>query len=784
MSSHFAADLQREHIYQHSTEINQQNSTADPGITGAQHTDPSPKHTAATKRDLSRLTGCHVQERRQTVEPSHQTGAHQIGKLDCKYNRSFLFSMGPVSLQPSIRNELTGDLLSMIDYHPASPRIPGAPFCLGETPDLQDTLFNQIDLRYSFHRIVRAEYGGEQELHMAAQNYRTNWALDTTLPDQQRLLPYEKALCNLIVLMFSHYVDVFECHSSRFGHRTILVWECLRVAQGLGRYHRWVKRGGARDWTVQPPLANDDARWNFSTALLLLGDARDPTYAHPLVLGHYFDQVYHQGRFPGELPKCQPGQATEVTKERYDREMAEVCDRLRSFDDPNFCNSKILPPTSLVNPEIILDPAEYWQILAMKAGITRDPIDKPVAQFEADGAQARVDIVPGTPIPSRPRDDPDDTDYESLYRVYYDDEGNRIPEYEDETPNLENVPRGDATLESKVSMDTEQAGYLGHLSLTSPHITGAPEPSDLKVQVSTSSSGEVRRVRQVLPLPPKFEQPPPEQINIKELVSEVSRQVTQLVVGQLTGLSSSEAQADINIWQALAAARKKGPTATVSKPDNIQAILRAAKTGGLKAQTSERTATQTTCGPPVAPVQPQQEQETVQRGRPGRWNPDPLGLQADIAAQQRERGREWRIGSAKQRSGSRPRDEAKRGRQTPSSDDSEPAIDWNKNKIGPAKWESAGPPAPKSPAKASRAPSSGWSNSQPAPRYSQSCPTSQNEKKDEVTRKEKAKEAQKKLEEEIILKYPGTFISTWIIDMLSERFTAEARSLRFFEGEL
>ena len=364
--------------------------------------------------------------------------------------------------------------------------------------------------------------------------------------------------------------------------------------------------------------------------------------------------------------------------------MAEICDRLCSFDDPNFCNSKILLPTSLVNPEIILDPEEYRQILAMKSGITRDPIHEPVAQFEADGAQAQVDIVSSTPIPSRSRDDPDNTDYASLYRVYYDDEGNPIPEYEDEIPNLENVPRGDATLESKVSTDTKQARYLGHLSLTSLLITGTPEPSDLKVQVSTLSIGEVQRVRQILPLPPKFEQPPTEQINIKELVSEVSRQVTQSVVGQLTGLSSSEAQADINIRQTLAAARKKGPTATISKPDNIQAILWAAKTGGLKAQTSERTATQTTCGLPVAPVQPQQEQETVQRGRPGHWNLDPLGLQADIAAQQKERGREWRIGSAKQRSGSCPRDEAKRGRQTPSSDNLELAIDWHENKIGPA----------------------------------------------------------------------------------------------------
>ena len=128
------------------------------------------------------------------------------------------------------------------------------------------------------------------------------------------------------------------------------------MAQGLGRYHWYVKRGESRDWTAKVPVANDDKWWDFSTAMSLLGDARDPTYAHPLALGQYFDQVYHQGRFPGTLPSRRPGQAAEITQEKYDREIAEICGRLRSFDDPGFRNCKILPPTLLLNLEIILEP--------------------------------------------------------------------------------------------------------------------------------------------------------------------------------------------------------------------------------------------------------------------------------------------------------------------------------------------------------------------------------------------------------------------------------------------
>ena len=682
--------------------------------------------------------------------------------------------MGPVSLPTSDRHELTGDLLSIIDYHPASPRISGAPFCLGETPDLRDTLFNELDLRYSFHRIVKAEYGGQKELHQAALNYRVNRTSDTSISEGHRQISYEKALRNLVVLMFGHYVDVFECHSSRFGHRTILVWECLQVAQGLGRYHRFIKRGETRDWTIQLPIADDDARWEFSSAMSLLGDARDPTYAHPLALGQYFDQVYHQGRFPGELPKRRPGQAKEITQEVYDREVDEICSRLRSFDDPSFRNCRVLPPTSLLNPEIILEPEEYQQILAMKAGISEDPILPPVAEFETDGAQARVDLAPGVSLPERPREDPDDVDYDSLYGVYYDDDGNLIPEYVDDVSALEDVASGQETPASRVSTDTEQAGKLDQLSLTSPYHPGAPDPKDLKVQVATTPSGNIRKVRQVTPLPPKFDQ-----FNVKQLVSEVSRQVTQSVVGQLTGLSPADAQADLNIRQALAATRKGDPVATATQPDSIPAILRAMRTGGEGPSTPVK-AVAAVCG------QMRPEPETLHRARrPGRWNRDPLGLQADINAQQqqKERGRDRRMGSAKRRSSSRSRDDVKRGRQTPSnesSESSEPSIDWGKNSIGPATWESAGPQAPKSPAKTSHACSSMRSSNQPALRHSRSRP-GEGERHGGATRGARALEAKKK-QEEVILKYPGTYISTRIGEMMADRFVTEARSLRFYKG--
>ena len=109
----------------------------------------------------------------------------------------------------------------------------------------------------------------------------------------------------------------------------------------------------------------------------------------------------------------------------------------------------------------------------------------------------------------------------------------------------------------------------------------------------------------------------------------------------------------------------------------------------LKVTHPEQISGQRAYGKLVAPAWLQRELEMVQRGCTGHLNPNPLGLKADLAEQQRERPRERRNQSAKCRSSSCLRDEAKREWQTLSSNDSEPAIDWSKNQIGPAKWEAA-----------------------------------------------------------------------------------------------
>ena len=127
-----------------------------------------------------------------------------------------------------------------INYHPGFPQKSWhhcAALCLGESP--AQARLKCLDLRCSFEALVKAEYGGYDHLDFAAQNYVENMRREETGICG---ITYERALQNLVVAMYGHYVDLFRCHSSTAGHRIVLAYNCLEVAAKLGRYHRAVRR--------------------------------------------------------------------------------------------------------------------------------------------------------------------------------------------------------------------------------------------------------------------------------------------------------------------------------------------------------------------------------------------------------------------------------------------------------------------------------------------------------------------------------------------------------------
>ena len=69
----------------------------------------------------------------------------------------------------------------------------------------------------------------DRQLHFATKNYMQNYAY-TAREFQPQQIPYKRALRNLTVLMFSHYINHLENTGAMEGHRTLMVHECLMVA--------------------------------------------------------------------------------------------------------------------------------------------------------------------------------------------------------------------------------------------------------------------------------------------------------------------------------------------------------------------------------------------------------------------------------------------------------------------------------------------------------------------------------------------------------------------------
>ena len=210
----------------------------------------------------------------------------------------------------------------------------GATFCLGENPD-----FKCFDLCYSFKTLVCLEYGGFRQLHQTVWNYRNNRVADFARSEDTRM-SYEKALQNLIVFLFAHYIEAFECHDTQQGHRAILVLECLTVADELGCYHCWYKRADLQKpgiekthWKDLPSVPQEDHRSSYASGLAALGSPKQPLYGHPQKLGRYFDHVYHQSWNVGQLTQKSRDQDTGYNEMVYTRELGEILSYLSGFRD-------------------------------------------------------------------------------------------------------------------------------------------------------------------------------------------------------------------------------------------------------------------------------------------------------------------------------------------------------------------------------------------------------------------------------------------------------------------
>ena len=255
---------------------------------------------------------------------------------------------------------------TIINYHPVSPwksRHRCAVLFLGESPT--QARLKCLDLCCSFEALMKAEYGGHDHLDFAAWNYVENVRKETGICG----ITYERALQNLVVAMYGHYVDLFRCHFSMASHRIVLVYNCLEVAAKLGCYHRAIRRRQPGeellDWIPTPEIPAGDSRLDYVDAFTLLGDAMHPTYGHPKMLARAYDQVYYEGRDIGNLPlrgKKMADQSMAVYRAEY-TQIVHCFSTLTQIDCEKFARPM---PKSLVHPEMVY-PGKKYEAYCLKA---------------------------------------------------------------------------------------------------------------------------------------------------------------------------------------------------------------------------------------------------------------------------------------------------------------------------------------------------------------------------------------------------------------------------------
>ena len=417
---------------------------------------------------------------------------------------------------------ITGVSAIIINYHPVSPqksRHQCAALCLGESP--AQARLKCLDFRCSFEELVKAEYGGHDHLDFAARNYVKNMRREET---GIWGITYERALQNLVVAMYGHYMDLFRCHSSMAGHRIVLAYNCLEVAAKLGRYHRAVRRRQPGeelpDWIPTPEILAWDSQLDYVDAFTLLGDAMHPTYGHPKTLARAYDQVYYEGWEMGNLP-LRGKKTADQSMAVYRVEYAQIVHRfstLMRIDCEKFVR---LMPTYLVHPEMVY-PDKKYEAYCLKVPESGPVVQyEPISDYKMDGLQPRIDLRPGTEIPIYPED-----------KVDADPHFNEYPPYEEFVEGPEWTPGGIPPKirspeysgnTSDTNIDTQAARTIQAVS-----VTADPEPGG--AVASTSAGQDTHRV-ELTPLPGLTQQFAIQvEREIQKQIQECSRQLVQDVL--------------------------------------------------------------------------------------------------------------------------------------------------------------------------------------------------------------------------------------------------------------
>ena len=215
--------------------------------------------------------------------------------------------------------------------------------------------------------MVSVEFGGLPELVRAVENYRDNINILYGCQDQLTLT-LERVLCNIVVAMYSRYINLWPVSGTCVGHRSLLMYSMLEFAMHIGRYCRHERQLTRHQRVLIDPLdprltvkalvkdPEENQRSDEMEGFYLGTDAI--LYAELVSMAQYYDLMVAGSRHIGYLPECPSCKTPEAVAELFLQEWGQLLNKIRSYLENCKVECGIVVPTCLRIPVLILDSKE------------------------------------------------------------------------------------------------------------------------------------------------------------------------------------------------------------------------------------------------------------------------------------------------------------------------------------------------------------------------------------------------------------------------------------------
>ena len=242
------------------------------------------------------------------------------------------------------------------------------------------TILNNVIYSAASTPSSRSSLRALARLDRAVHNYRDNLASLYHHPDLT--LTLDKALRNVIVRAYAHYIDLWPMNGACLRHRAILMQSMLKFAMHYGHYQcqqcyliTQCRRGGLPPSELLPAidlaalltdeeenLKPEQMNVSHTSIMDLLGDPSNPLYAEPLSMTEHFDAITTGTCAIGKLPGRTHCRDEDVTTRVYEDEAKQVLQKILRYLDMRKMDGDLVVPTCLRTPTLIL-PASCFAVM-------------------------------------------------------------------------------------------------------------------------------------------------------------------------------------------------------------------------------------------------------------------------------------------------------------------------------------------------------------------------------------------------------------------------------------